>query len=734
MDTNVLPREGGDRSAIAPRQRLPAGVLEAYPAPSANGSSLTLAGLWHVIWEWRWLVLSTLVLGTALAIIATLLMTPLYQATAQLEINPPTVSAINDTTAAGSTAEDRDFMGTQIGLIQGRALAERVVQDLNLAAQSEEGVAQQSRAQRQKALASQLNNNVAVTMLPASRLLNIQFTSPNPGLAARVANAYADGYITSTLERKYQASSYARDFLQRQIAKTRKDLEDSERKVVAYAQSQGIISMGEGSGNDANTLPGASLSSLNSALSSATAARIEAETALRAAGGASTTSEISERTAGLRTQRAALQAQYQQKLNTLRPDYPEMVALKSQIDSLTQAIGQEAGSVRSGRQATLQQAFRAARAAENQLRGQVNALRGQVLNLRGRSIQYTILQREVDTNRAQYDALLQRYKEVGIAGGIGETNASIVERALPPSRPYSPNLLFNLFIGSVVGLLTGIGLALLLEFINDTIKTPDDVRYKLQLPFLGGVPESKGKTPIEDLQDGTSPISEAYLSIASSIRISGDGEVPRSLMVTSTRPAEGKSTTIWAIAQTFARLDKSVLLIDADLRKPAFVTDAEKTRGLSFMLGSDDSLANHVLRTEVDGLWVMPGGVIPSNPAELLASSRFKSILAEAMDNFDIVMVDSAPILGLADAPILAEICEAVIIVVEAGKTRTRAAIEAIGRLQNGTATILGAALTKYRQPSGYGYRYNYEQYGYKQVENSDRKIRLAVTSDDTAK
>jgi polysaccharide biosynthesis transport protein len=695
---------------------------------------LTLATLYRILWEWRWLILSAAAAGLGAAIIVTLLTTPIYRSTAVIELNPPAVEVMaNNKQAAPQVSNDRTFIETQHGLLQSRALAERVAQDLNLG--SDEGMVpgEMDRTTRAAAATNILQANLAVERVDESRLLRISFSSDDPSRAARIVNGFADSFIRTSLERRYQASSYAREFLERQIANVRRDLENSERRLVAYAREQGIISTGAAEGRtagDTNSLTGETLISINRALAEAQTRRIAAEQRLREGQRAGNTAEVSDRTSTLRAQRALLQAEYQEKANVFRPDYPEMVRLRSRIESLDAAIASEGGNVRAGRVGTLRAEYQAAAAEENELRGRVNQLRSDVLNLRGRSIEYNIIQRDVDTNRELYAALLQRYREIGVAGGIGVSQASVVDRGQVPGSPYSPNLIFNILVGLLLGLGTGAGLALLLEFINDTIKTPDDVRDRLRLAFLGGIPATKSRKPVEDLRDVSSPISEAYFSAATALHFTTEAGAPRKLLVTSTRPAEGKSTTIWALAQHFARLNNRVLLIDADMRKPAFVTGAEKEDGLSNLLTSREPIRPHVIETGFPNLWLLPCGPLPPNPAELLASRRLKSLLDEARSEFDYVIIDGPPILGLADAPLLAAVCDGTVMVIEAGKTRTRAAYEALSRLRTGESNVVGGILTRYsHEAAGYGYRY--EAYSYRSVEKRDREIKALETRED---
>jgi capsular exopolysaccharide synthesis family protein len=413
----------------------------------------------------------------------------------------------------------------------------------------------------------------------------------------------------------------------------------------------------------------------------------------------------------LQGQLAQLQAEYQQKRTFMKPDHPEMASLKSQIDELNRQIAKQAAQVTSGRSNTLLADYRAALSAERALQARVVELKGAVLNLRGRSIQYTILQREVDTNRALYDALLQRYKQIGVAGGVGTAPVSIVDRADVPLAPFKPNLFINLIIGLVGGIASGVGAAIALEFINDTIKSRQDVRKKLALPCLGVIPRSRAKNFLGDLKDPSTLVSDAYSAVVAALGFSTESGMPKAILLTSTRPGEGKSSSAFALAQNFARRGKSALLIDADLRKPAFKAPNEHT-GLSKLLTTDDDLGGHVIQTQHAGLWLLPSGPVPPNPADLLSTGRIRKIISEAINRFEFVVIDGPPTIDLADAALLAAAAGNVLFVIEGGRTRTRAAVEALNRLEATTTHILGALLTKARD-SGRGYGYGAYGYGY---------------------
>jgi capsular exopolysaccharide synthesis family protein len=710
------------------------------PQPARPGQRTYSAGqildfqtLVRILQHWRWLILGAIVLGLAAAIIVTLLTTPVYRAAVTIEANPPTVSiSTEQSRERESTVESPyDFIVTQVGLLSSRNVAERTAQELNLANNPDFVAAGPDASTRLKIAAGKVQSGLKVKPPEEGNLIKLTYDSNIPQMAALVANGIADSFINSTLQRRYEASAYARRFLERQIAKTRGDLERSERALVAYAQAQGIINTskaGEGkqSDGDANSLQGESLVTLNQALAAATARRVAAEGAYRQGLATGPTAEVTTSTLPLRQQLATMQAEYQQKRTFMKPEHPEMLSLKAQIDELSKQIASASGQMSSGRNNSLLADYRASVSAERALQGRVNQLKGAVLNLRGRSIQYNILQREVDTNRSLYDALLQRYKEIGVAGGIGTAPVSIVDRADTPGAPYKPNLMLNLLAGLAAGLLAGIGAAVGLEFVNDTVKTREDVRSKLGLACLGAVPKMTAKaTFVDELKNPSSMVSEAYSAVVAALRFSTESGMPKTLLITSTQPSEGKSSTALAIAQNFARREKKVLLIDSDLRKPAFKAASDKI-GLTKLLTNEDQVDQHVVETQHPNLWLLPSGPLPPNPADLLSTGRFRTVLSQAAEGFDLIIVDAPPTLGLADAPLLAAAAGTVMFVIESGKTRTRAAIEALNRLESTGAHIVGATLTKSTDSvGGYGYkRYGYG-YGYGKVDKRREEILL---------
>ena len=680
-----------------------------YPDAETEREGLNLAAALQILWARGYWILAAAAFGLAIALVISLFETPLYRSTAVLELNPPTVPIMpggaeqQDNLVVPNT--DREFLATQYGLLKSRALAERVVQDLNLAKDSD-GDADSSGPQAHlRAQTDTLAADIEVQPVRASRLVKLSYTSENPAKAARIVNGFADAFLSSTLDRRFEATAMARQFLKKRLGTVRVKLDEAERNLVAYAKANNIIDTGgaaEGK-SDADSLSGASLVALNGALAQAEQKRIAAEQRYRQAG---TITEVNQSTAALRQEKARLEAEYQEKATTFQDDYPDMVRLRSRIAALDSAIRSEAGNA-SG---ALHAEYRAALAEENTLKAKVRQLSAAVLDQRERAIQYNILQRELDTNRSLYDALLERYNQVGVAGSVGTPQASIVDRGEVPVLPASPNIPLNLGLGLFIGLGLGVIVVFGHEYLTDTIKAPEDVREKLHLPVLGVVPRKKRKEVLsEQIADRKSPISEAYASLLTTLQFATNSGLPQALLVTSTKAGEGKSTTSFVLANNLAKLGKRVLLLDADMRRPSFIVEERPELGLSRLLIGNEAPGSHIIRTHIDNLWLLPAGPIPPDPAQLLNTPRLAAIMRELVGKFDFVIVDAQPTHGFADAPLLASVCDAVLIIVESGKTRRRHALDAISKLHVSGSLLLGVALTKYETSIGeYGYGYGY--------------------------
>lgn len=683
--------------------------------------------------RWRYVILGSVVACVLLGLIATLLMTPKYTAEATVEISRE-ANKVTDFQGVEREAsvQDQEFYQTQYGLLKSRSLAERVATQLRLvddpkffelfgvsstdpAFQIVNGRYPASgREARQRAAGGLLLKHVEISPTRLSRLVDISFTSPDPAFSARVANAWADGFIETNLERKIQATSYGRNLLQRQLAQFKEKLDESQRQLVAYASAQRIINI-PGQNSDGRTsersIVADDLAALNASLSQATADRIQAQARYEQLGraGASTEALRNQAINSLRQKRAELAAEYERLMTQFEPGYPSAVAVRSQITQLDRSIAREESRVSGSMLAD----YREAEERERALRAKVDQLKSSFLDLRRRSIQYNIYQQEVDTNRALYDGLLQRFKEIGVAGGVGVNNVSVVDPADVPSQPSSPRLLINMAASLLAGLALGALAAFALEHIDEAIADPAEVERRLGLPLLGAVPKVEEGTPKDALLDRKSDLFDAYLAVQTNLAFTTEYGVPRSFAVTSTRPAEGKSTTALALATTLARAQRRVILVDGDMRSPSIhhLGGVDHDRGLSNFLAGQDNLEALVFPMHDLGFTAMSAGPIPPNAAELLTGNRLSLLIQRLLENYDHVVIDSPPVMGLADAPLIASKVEGVIYAVESHGIRSSMVKTALARLNSAHARVIGGVLTKFEARKahyGYGYEYGY--------------------------
>ncbi|KFN45092.1 GumC family protein [Arenimonas oryziterrae] len=714
----------------------------------AGGDEIDLLSYWRILVKRKWTVLGAMGIVLVSTLVATLLMTPIYRASATLQIDRDTIQVVQveGMGAVEGGAGDRDFYQTQYELLKSRALAERVATQLGLTApgalekltppspwrrltgifssndEPSQGEADEASATRRRQAISAFAEGLSIEPVRNSRLVRVHFDSPSPAFSTKAANAVVEAFIASNLERRFESSSYAKTYLEDRLQELKLKLEDSERKLVAFAQKEQIV----GAGGDQATLTEQNLGSINAALSKAKEDRIRAEARWNQAQAASGTSLPADVLGSsiihtLQESRGKAMADYQDKLRTYKPEYPLMLSLKSQIDEIDKQIRQEVANIKS----SIRAEYDAASKQEAMLQTQLTGLKSEVLDLQNRSIQYNIFKREVDTNRQLYDGLLQRYKEIGVAGGVSTNNLSIVDRA-DIGRKYKPSLTRNLGLGLLVGLMLGVLLALLFEYLDDTVKAPDDIEKLLGLSVLGVIPMLKdGLTPARALDDPRSAFAEAYRSVRTALQFSTNEGVPRCLLVTSATPSEGKSTTALTLAKNFAQLGKRVLLIDADLRNPSLhrALGAENSHGLSNLLAGASKVTQTIVTSpEIPNLSFITSGPLPPNPAELLMGSKLMSLLTVAAQKYDQIIVDGPPIMGLADAPILANVCTGTILVVEAGETRISIARNALKRLLAARAHVIGALLTKYHA-SHAGYGYGYGDYAYYSYGNNTAKL-----------
>lgn len=684
--------------------------------------------------RWRYVIGGVTAACVLIGLIATLLMTPAYTAVTTVEIARES-NKVTDLQGVERDASisDQEFYQTQYGLLKSRSLSERVATQLRLiddpAFFERFGVSSDDQAfqlvngrypaggrdVRRRVAGEVLRTHLSISPTRLSRLVDIGFTSPDPAFSAKVSNAWAENFIQTNLERKVQATFYGRNLLQQQLAQIKGKLDESQRQLVGYASAERIINLpaqsSDGRTTSERSIVADDLATLNGTLAQATAERIQAEARYQQAGRAGSSTEALRNPAinSLRQRRAELAAEYQRLMIQFEPEYPAAKAIKSQLDQIDRSIAGEEGRV-SG---SIEADYRQARDRERALQVKVDQLKSNYLDLRRRSIQYNIYQQEVDTNRALYDGLLQRFKEIGVAGGVGVNNISVVDAADVPQKPSSPRLFINLAVALMIGLGLGALAALALEQIDEAIADPAEVERRLGLPLLGSVPKLEGGTPKEALLDRKSDLFDAYLAVQTNLAFTTEHGVPRSFAVTSTRPAEGKSTTALSLATTLARAQRRVILVDGDMRSPSVheLGGVGHEHGLSNFLSGQEDLERLTFEMEDLGFTAMSSGPIPPNAAELLTGNRLSQLIDRLLERYDHVVIDSPPVMGLADAPLIAARVEGVIYAVESHGIRSSMVQTALGRLHSANARIFGGVLTKFEARKahlGYGYDYGY--------------------------
>jgi len=593
--------------------------------------------------------------------------------------------------------------------------------------------------------AGALRSRISTRTIEGTDLVAVSFDSFSPGFAARVTNAVIDEYIRSSMQRRYEAGNEAREFLQEQLADMRISLERADQALLDFARQNKVadleqrISMATDTLNDLNTRLGEiereliQLGSYKTMIERGQAADINLI-------------NESDEIRALRQQRAQMATEYASLSQRFKEDYPTLVELRNQMDTISDQIAEERTlAIRS-----VLSRYNSLSAEAESLRAAIEQREQTILALNTQGVQYNILNRELETNRELYDGLLQRMKEIGVAAGIQENNIAVIEAALPPGGPYKPNMSRNLAMALAMGLAIGVGLALVLEFFDSTIRRTEDLEAITGRSVLGLVPLVKQKSMRQDNRQFTTPeravghysarfpkssVSEAFRSLRTSLMFSTPEGMPKTILVTSPGPGDGKTTTAINLATVMAQNGSRVLLVDADLRKPRLHRDFGKPQspGLTNRIAgrqSNGDESSAIVATDVHGLFMMPSGNQAPNPAELLSSERMTKIIAMNSRAFDHVIIDSAPILGLADAMILSRLVDGVIVVTSAGATGKDNIKASMRRLAQVRAPILGVVLNAvdldspdYAYYSSYYYNYDSDDKDGEEGKQSSRKI-----------
>ena len=708
-----------------------------------------LLDYWNVILKRRWVVLFCLLAVLTTVAIGTLKMKPIYEGKVLVEINPEPPNVLNFQEVAQLTSTDPEsYRETQYKVLQSRTLAERVINDLKLyrypefykgrwlfviesdpekiPSASAVGPPDPSMDSYRNAVRHFLDST-DVSPVRRSNLVEVSFYSRDPELAARVANQLSSDYIDQNLQVKWDETIKASEWLSKQLVGLKANLEKSDDALQSYAQANSILFVEE-----KQNLVNARLKQLQEEYTKAQSTRFQKESlySLVQAGGVQDLPGVLSNglIQNLATRLADLEREYAQLTYTVKPEYPKALALKKQIDKMQASLDHEKRALAG----IIVDEYRAAMANEKMLAEAVEQQKKEVNDVAQKSIQYNILKRDVDTNKQIYEALLQRLKEAKASAGLKASNIHIVDVAEVPKGPVKPRVLLNLALGVILGLGLGIGIAFFQEYLDNTLKTSDEVETLLRLPSLGVLPafswNGAGKAANEELaiiDHGnesahasaiqTNPEAlEAYRSLRTSILLSAN-PVPKILLITSALPGEGKTTITVNLGATLASLGSKVLIVDCDMRRPSChrSTGVENKPGFVQCLTGQTGLGQAILPVPgVANLSVIPCGPIPPNPAEVLSSPLTGQLLRRLGAEFEYVLVDSPPILSVADSRILATLTDAVVLVARAHSTPYDVVRRARASLYGTGARILGVALNNVDIRKG-GYGPERYEYGY---------------------
>ncbi|WP_379547118.1 GumC family protein [Qipengyuania sp. DSG2-2] len=712
-------------------------VLLAGGAPSGSdneGGLFDFVELRAIVMRNIWLILGSVVTMLIVAAILTALTVPLFRAETTLQVDPQQANILDveDVQADVQSRDTDQFLQTQIEILESRSIAEDVAEDLGLlddnafllamnrAAPSGEGDEAATQTNRTAAVVAAIMANRRVARVPDSQIVEIEFVSPSPRLSTEIANSLAENYIEDSLTRRFSVNNYAREFVGEQLAEARERLENSEKVLATYAQNAGIVTTARNAeGDSTGSLTGATIEQTNELLIRAKADRIEAEQAWQSARSSPALALPSVYQNPAITNLLRRRAELRGELAELNERYvdgaPEVQEVRAELAEIDREVSSISGSIKS----SLRKEYEARLGRERELSQEVAELTGQQQGEQTRGVQYNILAREVATNRSLYDGLLQRFRELTASAGLTGNSITIVDEAQLPRNPFAPQPVRNMAIGLLVGLVLAGLLTMLREQIFNRVRTPEDIRRHLSVPLLSTIPKPHDGDMKAAMEENLSGVSEAFQTLTSILSLSSDTGAPRSMFITSGRSSEGKSTTAFAVAKYLARRGKRVLIVDADLRRPQMhrLVDSQNEVGLSDLLaGQTDTSSIVHSATEFNGLSYVTAGPIPPDPVDLLSSARLKAAIAEWREQFDHVIVDGPPVLGLSDALIISSNVDATVFALESGAWRPGQVKDMLRRLSNHANQLVGIVMTKFDAKSD-GYAYYYQEYEYSYSE-----------------
>ncbi|MEW5804524.1 MAG: polysaccharide biosynthesis tyrosine autokinase [bacterium] len=720
---------------------------------------------WRVIMKYRWTVITLFIIVFITVAIATFSMEPVYKATAQILIDKENPNILSIKEVMSLDAQDTDYYQTQYKILQSRSMAKSVIDVLDLAHNKEfagndqvkknliaslvgavrEWVAsfvasflpvssnspeitdaltpEEVREHEETKLIDAFLNKLQIEPIRNSHLVNIGFLAHDPALASRVVNTLADQYIQHNLKLKYEASMDASQWLNQNVGELKRKMESSEEALHSYKDENKIVSLEE-----KQDIIVQKLSEINSAVTDAKTKRIRLETLYNQARKFRNNEEMLESLPSvmnnqlileLKKDYIALLAEYTRESKQYGYKHPHIIKINSQLKSLKERIDSEVSKIVN----SIKTEYEIAAAQEKVLVDALNEQKEEALELNKKAIKYNVLKRDAESNQQMFEVVLNRLKETDLTRGLKNSNIRIIDRAEVPDSPIKPKKKLNLLLGAIVGLFAGVGLSFFFEYLDNTIKTPEDLKRYLGLPFLGPVPhldltETRGLPCPEmiALHKPKSHTSEAYKGLRTSVLFSFPDNSPKALLITSASPSEGKTITSANLAITMAQGGAKVVMIDCDMRKPRLhrLLSMKNEKGISNLLIGQCSVDDVLQDGPVENLKIITCGQRPPNPSELLVSANMKNILDELKKRFDHIIIDSPPLVAVTDSVIISRIVDGIIMVIYGGVTSKDVIMRGKDLLKNVNAPLLGAIINNIdlgKRSYYYYYQYYYYQY-----------------------
>ncbi|UCD70827.1 MAG: polysaccharide biosynthesis tyrosine autokinase [Syntrophobacterales bacterium] len=737
---------------------------------TASSQEIHLKDYLRVILKRKWIISTFLVIVVTLAVLSSLKKEPFYRATVRLSIQKQNANVVLFPNMA-FPLYDPDYYQTQYTILRSRPLAERVIKKLKLQESPEfkapprpkfsldiktpvywllkkvkalnpfskssvaKGVIKPFNSKKNgisQGLINAFIGRLGVSPMKDTKMVvDLRFTGRYPHIIAKIVNAVAEEYINMTMEAKIEVAQKMMAKLTEQLAQHKVKVEESEIALQKYKEKKNIVSLEE-----RQNIVVQRLSQLNALVTGAKTERIAIETRYKELKKLANQPEMIESLPSIlsntmiqrfKTDYVDLQRRYSELSKKYGAKHPKMTELRSQIGLMKRKIALEVKkNVNS-----LMTEYKVAQSKETTLTEALENQKKEALELNRKAIEYKILERDAESNRQMYNVLITKMKEVDLSSDLKGTNIRIIDPAQVPRSPIGPKRGFNILFAAFLGVGLGVALAFFLEYIDTSMKTPEDIK-RIQIPYIGFIPTFHPNNHLELIvqEDPKSLISEAYRTLRTGILFSGSKASPQFIQVTSAGPQEGKTITAANLATVMAQSGSRVLIVDCDMRKPRIheIFGLPNARGLSNLLLDGEDGFSLIKETKVPNLSILTCGTVPANPSELLSSKRMQRLLTLFAEKYDRIIMDSPPVLAVTDSIVLSRLVEGIILVVGAGTSSRNGVARSVELLKEVNAQIVGAVLNnlnveKERYYYSRYYYYDYGKYGYHAYgDNGNRK------------